>query len=149
MSPSPYVRHTVDVEELFTLVLRDHLQQFASVFGKTEMQVMAQQDVDAIEHVPFVVVTALNGRMLNGPNAWEWDVFVSILGLGRDDAADLADMVYVGMHQSHDRNARYPGVGAVTSVDDVSMPSKTSTTLTPAGDLTQYDGQFHVVVRKI
>lgn len=146
---SEYVRHTVDVEQLFCLVLRDHLQQYASVFGKQDMQVMAQQDVDAIQRVPFVVVTAHNGHMLGGPNAWEWDVYVSILGKGRDATADLADMVYVGMHLSHDRNARYPGVGAVTRVDDRSMPSKTSTTLTPAGDLTQYDGSFSVIVRKI
>jgi hypothetical protein len=113
------------------------------------MQVMSQQDVDAVEHVPFVVVYAHDGRMLNGPNAWEWEVSISIVGQTRDDAADIADMVYRAMHESHDRNARYPGVGAVTSVDDVSMPSRTSTTLTPAGDLTQYDGQFHVIVRKI
>jgi hypothetical protein len=144
-----YERHTVDPEHLFTLVLRDHLQQYASVFGTQEMQVAAQQDVDVVKRVPFVVVTAHNGHMLGGPNAWEWDIFVSMLGLGRDATADLADMVYVGMHNSHDRNARYPGVGAVTSVDDISMPSKTSTSLTPAGDLTQYDGSFRVVVRKI
>ena len=144
-----YDRHTVDVEQLFTMVLRDHLQQYASVFGVLEMQVMSQQDVDAIKHVPFVVVSAHNGHMLDGPNAWEWDVFVEILGRTRDDAADLSDMVYVGMHTSHDRNARYPGVGAVTSVNDIQMPSKTSTTLTPAGDLTQYNGSFRVIVRKI
>lgn len=144
-----YDRMTVDPEHLFTLVLRDHLQQYASVFGAQEMQVMAQQDVDAIGHVPFVVVTAHNGRMLNGPNAWEWDIFISLIALGRDAAADLADMVYRGMHMSHDHNARYPGVGAVTSVDDRNMPSKTSTSLTPAGDLTQYDGSFHAIVRKI
>lgn len=144
-----YNRRTVDVEQLFCLVLQDHLQQFASVFGVQDMQVMSQQDVDAIEHVPFVVVSAHNGHMLGGPNAWEWDLSITILGLGRDATADLADMVYVGMHESHDRNARYPGVGAVTSVDDVSMPSKTSTSLTPAGDLTQYNGSFRVIVRKI
>ena len=149
MTLPEYERVTVDPEHLFTLVLRDHLQPYAWVFSGQEVQVMSQQDVDAIEHVPFVVVTALNGRMLGGPNAWEWDVFTSIVGMGRDATADLADMVYVGMHQSHDLNARYPGVGAVTSVEDVSMPSKTSTSLLPAGDLTQYDGQFHVIVRKI
>lgn len=144
-----YERHTVDPEALFTRVIRDHIQQFASVFDVLEMQVMGQQDVDSISHVPFVVVTALNGHMLDGPNAWEWDIFVSLVAQTRDQAADLADMVYVGMHESHDRNARYPGVGAVTSVEDVSMPSKTSTSLTPAGDLTQYDGQFRAIVRKI
>jgi hypothetical protein len=53
------------------------------------------------------------------------------------------------MHESHDNNIAIPGVGAVTSVDDLSMPSRTSTTLTPAGDLTQYDGQFRTVVRKL
>lgn len=149
MTFSDYKRVTVDAEELFTLVLRDHLKGVATAFGTQDMQVMAQQDVDAIEHVPFVVVAAHNGRMLNGPNAWEWDISVSILAFGRDTAADISDMVYVGMHLSHDRNARYPGVGAVTSVNDVSMPSKTSTTLTPAGDLTQYDGTFSAIVRKI
>jgi hypothetical protein len=144
-----YERMTVDVEELFTLVLRDALEEIAETFGTADMEVMGQQDVDAIEHVPFVVVNAQNGRMLGGPNAWEWDVYVSIIGKTRDTAADIADMVYRAMHESHDNNARYPGVGAVTSVDDVSMPSRTSTTLTPAGDLTQYDGHFHVIVRKL
>jgi len=143
-----YERMTVDVEQLFTMVLRDALADIAETFGTADMEVMSQQDFDAIEHVPFVVVNAQNGRMLGGPNAWEWDVFVSILGSSRDAAADIADMVYRAMHESHDNNVRYPGVGAVTSVDDVSMPSRTSTTLTPAGDLTQYDGTFHVIVRK-
>lgn len=143
-----YVRMTVDVEQLFTLVLRAALEDIATTFGTADMEVMSQQDVDAIQHVPFVVVNAQNGRMLGGPNAWEWDVFVSILGSSRDEAADIADMVYRAMHESHDNNTRIPGVGAVTSVDDVAMPSRTSTTLTPAGDLTQYDGTFHVIVRK-
>lgn len=144
-----YTRMTVDVDELFTKVLRDAIAEFAAVYGTADMEVMGQQDFDSIAHIPFVVVKSRDGRMMGGPNAWEWEVFVSIVALTRDEAADLADMVYRAMHESHDRNARYPGVGAVTSVDDVSMPSRTSTTLTPAGDLTQYDGQFHVVVRKI
>jgi hypothetical protein len=144
-----YERMTVDAEELFTKVLRLALADYASIYGVTDMQVMGQQDVDAIEHVPFVVVRALDGRMLNGPGAWEWDIFISIVGESRDSAADIADMVYRAMHESHDNNVRIPGVGAVTSVDDVSMPSRTSTTLTPAGDLTQYDGQFHAIVRKL
>jgi len=145
----PYVRMTVDVEELFTIILRDALGDIAEAYGTAEMSVMSQQDVDAIDHMPLIVVQAANGHMLNGPNAWEWDLFVNIAALTRDSAADIADMVYVALHTSHDKNTRVPGVGAVTSVDDVSMPSRTSTSLMPAGDLTQYDGQFRVVVRKI
>lgn len=144
-----YQRVTVDAEELFTKILRDALEDVAETFGTAEMEVMGQQDIDATDHVPFVVVTAQNGRMVGGPNAWTWDIFVSIVGPTRDTTADIADMVYVAMHQAHDRNVRYPGVGAVTSVDDVNMPSRTSTSLTPAGDLTQYDGHFSVIVRKI
>lgn len=144
-----YQRHTVDAEELFTKILRQDLAEKATIYGLADMQVMSQQDVDAIDHVPFVVVSAHNGRMLDGPNAWEWDVFVQIIALGRDDAADIADMVYVAMHTSHDRNTRIPFVGGVTSVDDVRMPSKTTTSLVPAGDLIQYDGQFRAIVRKI
>src|SRR6476661_6359409 len=139
-----YERMTVDVEQLFVLVLREALTEATTTHGLEPIEVFGRQDVDAAEHVPFVVVNAHNGRMLNGPGAWEWDVFVSIVGQTRDDAADIADMVYRAMHLSHDMNVRYPGVGAVTSVDDVSMPSHTSTSLTPAGDLTQYDGTFHV-----
>ena len=144
-----YQRVTVDAEELFTKILRDALGDVAETFGTAEMEVMGQQDIDATYHVPFVVVTAQNGRMVGGPNAWTWDIFVSIVGPTRDITADIADMVYVAMHQAHDKNVRYPGVGAVTSVDDVNMPSRTSTSLTPAGDLTQYDGHFSVIVRKI
>ncbi len=144
-----YQRRSVDVEQLFSIILRDHLQEYASVFDVLDMQVMSQNDVDAIDQVPFVVVTASNGFMLDGPNAWQWDVYVSLVAATRDDAADLADMVWVGMHESHDKNTQIPFVGAVNSVEDINMPSKTSTTLTPAGDLTQYDGSFRVVVRKI
>lgn len=144
-----YQRHTVDVEQLFTLILRESLTEVAETFGTADMEVMSQSDIDAVDHVPFVVVNAQNGRMLNGPSAWTWTIFVSILGSSRDEAADIADMVYVAMHQSHDNNTAIPGVGAVTSVDDAAMPSRTSTTLTPAGDLTQYDGSFTVVVRKL
>ena len=144
-----YQRHTVDVEELFTKILRSALEDIAETFGTADMEVMSQQDVDAVEHVPFVVVNALNGHMLNGPGAWEWIVNITIVGSSRDEAADIADMVYVAMHESHDNNVTIPGVGSVTSVDDLSMPSRTSTTLTPGGDLTQYDGQFTTIVRKI
>lgn len=143
----PYVRITVDVEELFTKVLRQALSG-VTIYGYGEITVLGQQDFDAIGHLPMVTVRALNGRMMGGPNAWEWDLYVTIIDKTRDKAADLADMVYVALHTSHDRNTRIPGVGGVTSVDDVSMPSKTSTSVTPAGDLTQYDGQFQVAVRK-
>lgn len=145
-----YERLTVDTEQLFTLILREALENIAQAFNTADMEVMGQQDVDAIEHVPFVVVRAHDGHMLGGPTlAWEWAVSVSIVAGTRDDAADIADMVYRAMHESHDNNVRIPGVGAVTSVNDDSMPSRTSTTLTPAGDLTQYDGQFTVIVRKL
>lgn len=144
-----YHRMTVDVEQLFTIILRNALGDFASTYGTAEMEVMGQQDVDAFEHVPFVVVDAQNGHMLNGPGAWEWQVFISVVAWTRDDAADIADMVYRAMHESHDNSIRIPDVGSVSSVDDVSMPSRTSTTLLPAGDLTQYDGQFMVIVRKL
>ena len=144
-----YERMTVDAEQLFVLVIQDALNQISQVYQLDHVEVFGSQDVDAVDHVPFVVVNALNGRMLNGPNAWEWDIPISIVGQTRDSAADIADMVYRAMHLSHDLNVRYPGVGAVTSVDDVAMPSHTSTSLTPAGDLTQYDGTFHAIVRKI
>lgn len=144
-----YERMTVDAEELFTKVVRQALDTYAGVYDSGEIQVMGQQDSDASQLTPFVVVRALGGRMLNGPGAWEWDIYVSIVADTRDDAADVADMVYRAMHESHDNNVRIPGVGAVTSVDDVEMPSRTSTTLTPAGDLTQYNGHFHVIVRKL
>jgi len=144
-----YQRMTVDVEELFAKVLRMKLEDYAEIFDVAEMQVMGQQDADATDHVPFVVVNAQNGRMLNGPGAWAWDLYVSIVGSSRDEAADVSDMVYRALHESHDENVRISGVGAVTSVDDVSMPSRTSTTLTPAGDLTQHDGHFSVIVRKL
>lgn len=144
-----YQRMTVDAEELFTKVIRAKLETYASVYGTAEMEVMGQQDADAIQHVPFVVVRADGGRMLNGPGAWEWEIYVTIVAMTRDDAADVSDMVYRAMHESHDNNTRISGVGAVTSVDDVSMPSRTSTTLLPAGDLTQYNGHFHVIVRKL
>jgi hypothetical protein len=144
-----YIRMTVDAEELFTKVVRTKLEGYAEVFGTADMEVMGQQDVDSFQHIPFVVLRADGGRMLNGPGAWEWEIYVSIVANSRDDAADISDMVYRAMHESHDENVRIPGVGAVTSVDDVSMPSRTSTTLTPAGDLTQYDGHFHVIVRKL
>lgn len=145
-----YQRHTVDAEELFTKILRADLAEKASIFDVADMQVMSQTDVDAIDHVPFVVVSAHNGRMLDGPNAWEWDVFVQIVAFERDDAADIADMVYVAMHTSHDKNTRIPFVGGVTYVEDVRMPSKSTTTVLPSGgDLIQYDGQFRTIVRKI
>jgi hypothetical protein len=140
---------TVDAEELFTKVVRAALGNIASVYGLAEIQVMGQQDVDVVEHLPFVVINADGGRMLGGPGAWEWEIYVEIVAESRDDAADVADMVYRAMHESHDNNTKISGVGAVTSVDDVSMPSRTSTTLTPAGDLTQYNGHFHVIVRKL
>lgn len=144
-----YTRMTVDVPELFVKVLQAKLDQYANFYDTGEMQVMGQQDVDVVDHVPFVVVDAQNGRMLNGPGAWEWDLYVSIVAGTRDEAADVSDMVYRALHESHDENVRISGVGGVTSVDDVSMPSRTSTTLTPAGDLTQYDGHFTVSVRKL
>lgn len=139
-----YQRMTVDAEELFTLILRDRLNEMHD----EEVTVVGQQDVDAAFNLPLVTVRALNGRML-GPNAWEWDIFITHIDLTRDGAADLADMVWRAMHESHDNNTRIPGVGAVTSVEDVNMPSRTSTSITPAGDLTQYDGQFTTIVRKI
>ena len=144
-----YVRHTADPIHLFTVILRNALADIAEAFSLLDMQVMAQQDVDAIDHVPFVIVGARNGQMLNGPGAWRWTIDTQIVARSMKEAADIADMVYVAMHESHDNNIRVPGVGGVSSVEDEEMPSRTSVSLTPAGDLTQYDGSFNVVIRKL
>lgn len=135
-------RITCDAEALFIILLSRALP---TVF------VTAEADVNAIDHLPMVTVAARNGRMVsNGaPSlAWEWQIFLSIVHLGREEASDLADEIYELMHGFEDNGGVVEGVGHVSLVDDISMPSKTATSEIPAGGLTQFDGSWAATVRK-
>lgn len=140
-------RVTVDVEVLFVRLLEQALPG---------VSVQASADVGDIDALPLVIVTTGNGGMVSngGPGlGWEWQIDVSIICDGdserssRDNASALADRTYAAMHGFHDTGASMPGIGAVTYMEDVSMPSRTTTTVLNAGGLSQYDGTFSAIVR--
>lgn len=144
-------RTTADAQELFIkLLLQAYIDSGEYLDDPVDVQGAA--DVDAIEHVPLVLVTTGQGTMVSngGPSlGWNWQVHLSILHFTKAKASDLADHTYELMHGFHDQGASLPGVGAVSYVDDISMPAHTATSITPAGGLTQYDGTWAAIVRKL
>lgn len=117
----------------------------------TPIEVRPEPDVDSADVLPLVIVGVGQGQMIanGGPSlAWAWNVSLSILGEDEEAVSDLADHTYELMHGFHDNGAGIPGVGSVIYVEDVSMPSRTGTYITPAGGLTQFDGAWTVTVQK-
>lgn len=113
-------------------------------------------DVDSPERIPFGVVSCANGQMI-GSNvsalAFEWVVSISLVHDNQELIADLADEVWETVHNYHDdwkpESGMIVGIGAINKVEDISIFTKSATTTTPAGDLTQYDGTFSITVRKV
>lgn len=141
-------RITVDMEELMTRLLRDAYRA-SGEYKYTPIEVRAEPDVDSADVLPLVIVSCGQGHMIrNGAPglAWEWNVHINILHEEEEEGSNLADHTYELMHGFHDNASGIEGVGVVISVDDVSMPSRTATMVTPAGGLTQFDGTFNVVV---
>lgn len=138
-------RFAVDMEELMVALLSRDLPQALTV---------AQPDTDVVEHLPFVVVGCGNGvPVSNGPLglATNWTVNCMVVHMGDTDASDLADElleIVCGWSEAWDNRGTIAGVGAIVSVDVISMPSRTATTATPAGGLTQYDATFSITARK-
>lgn len=135
-------RYTVPIMELMTklLIIR---------FPAPQFEVLPSADVDGVNELPLLVLDCHDGHMVGGRSlAWEWQVTVSLLTLQETDAEELSDQLYGYMHELHDNGAAIPGVGMISSVDDVFMPARRATTKLAAGDLTQYDGTWSVIVRK-
>jgi hypothetical protein len=81
-----------------------------------------------------------------------WQTHFSVLAATHESASDIADELLSkidGWANSWDPSVgTIPGVGAITNIEDISIFSRTVTTLTPAGGLTQFDGTFAITVRK-
>lgn len=137
-------RLTVDMDRLMITLLNRSLPDVGWTVAS---------DVDSALHAPFGVVNAAQGQMVDHTNlAWSWVVHISLVHFDQEVLGELADEVYEVIHNYHDswnpESGMIVGVGAITSVEDISMPTRTATTTTPAGDLTQYDGTFSITVRK-
>lgn len=143
-------RITVDMEELMVRLLSDHYIA-SGEYTTSPVEVRPEPDVDSADVLPLVIVSVGQGQMVanGGPSlAWAWNVSLSILHDDEEGCSDLADHTYELMHGFHDNGAGIPGVGSVIYVEDVSMPSRTGTYITPAGGLTQFDGAWTVTVMK-
>lgn len=143
-------RITVDMEELMVRLLSDEYVR-SGEYLDAPIEVRPEPDVDSADVLPLVIVGVGQGHMIGngGPSlAWEWNVSLSILHDDEEACSNLADHTYEMMHLFHDNGAGIPGVGSVIHVEDVSMPSRTGTYITPAGGLTQFDGAWTVTVQK-
>lgn len=147
---SPRKRITIDMDQLMVTLLSTAYAS-SEEYPTSPVEVRAEPDVDSDAVTPLVIVTAGQGQMVSngGPLlAWTWQVHISILHHDEEGAADLADHTYEVMHGFHDDAAGFPDIGTIVSVEDVSMPSRTATMLTPAGGLTQFDGTWTVTAQK-
>ena len=143
-------RITVDMEELMVRLLSDEYAR-SQLYYERPIEVRPEPDVDSADVLPLVIVGVGQGQMMGngGPSlAWTWNVSLSILHDDEEACSDLADHTYEMMHTFHDNGAGIEGVGSVIHVEDVSMPSRTGTYITPAGGLTQFDGAWTVTVQK-
>lgn len=140
-------RYAVDANHLMVALIQGH-------FGE-RVSVAAASDVDAVDRLPFIVINAGQGQgTSSGPAglAWEWNVVFNVLAGDEEECSDLADEINELMHSYHEswdpNHGMIAGIGAIVSVDDISIPSKTASAVLPAGGITQFDGTFSVLVRK-
>lgn len=139
-------RFAVDVEALMVaLTSRD----------MTQATVATQPDTDTADRLPFIVISCGNGTIVaedaNLSKVWNWTVHFMVVAESKEEASDLADELYEKVwswDNPWNGSGTIPGVGAIAEVGDISAPSETATTVTPAGGLSQYDATFSINVRK-
>lgn len=143
-------RITVDMEELMVGLLHN-AYALSGEYDERPIEVRAEPDVDSADVLPLVIVSCGQGQMVSngGPSlAWTWNVHINILHDDEEEGSGLADHTYELMHLFHDNSSGIENVGVVIGVEDISLPSRTNTVVTPAGGLTQFDGTFTVTVTK-
>jgi hypothetical protein len=137
-------RYSVDAEELLVTLVAASLP---------EAEVRAAPDVDTIDVLPLIIVSPGQGQSVDSQRGlgWVWQTHFSVLASEEEAASTLADKLYETIYSyanSWDPTVgRIVGVGAITNVEDISIFSRTVTTVTPAGGLTQFDGTFAITVR--
>lgn len=138
-------RYGVDAERLFVaLTIRD----------MPNCEVRAEPDVDAVDVLPLIIVNPGQGASVEGRRgqAWVWSPHWSILAATHEECSDLADelleKIDAWANSWDPAVGTIVGVGAINSIDDISLFARTATSLTPAGGLTQFDGSFSITVRK-
>lgn len=138
-------RYSVDAEELFVKLTAEAMPN---------CEVRSEADVDAVDVLPLIIVNPGQGTSVEGQRgiAWVWSPHWSILAETHEQAGDLADELLEKIDAW--ANAWSPtagtieGVGAIVNIEDISLFSRSATSLTPAGGLTQYDGTFSITVKK-
>ena len=138
-------RYSVDAEELLVKLTQ---------LGMPECEVRAEADVDAVDHLPLIIVSPGQGTSVGNQRgmAWVWQSHWSVLAATHEEASEVADQ----LHQVIDGWAdswspvagTITGVGAIINIEDISIFARTATSVTPAGGLTQFDGTYAVTVRK-
>lgn len=143
-------RVTVDMEALMVGLLH-HSLIASGEYPDRPVEVRAEADVDSADVLPLCIVSVGQGVMVsNGAPglAWTYNVHINLLHDDEEEVSMLADHVYELMHGFHDSQSGIEGVGVIVSTEDVSMPTRTATVVTPAGDLTQFDGTWTVTAQK-
>lgn len=117
--------------------------------------VAVASDVDQVDRLPLIIVNAGQGVRIASSSAgiaWQWSVHVTILGDDLELVSDLADEIDEYMHSFGDSwdvsHGTIDGVGAISGVEDISIPTKTAQAELPAGGLVQFDGTYTVLVTK-
>lgn len=138
-------RYAVDAEELFVKLTKQAMP---------DCEVRSEADVDTVDVLPLIIVNPGQGQSVEGQRGmgWVWSPHFSVLAQTHEEASDIADQLLEqidGWANTWSPTAgTIEGVGAITHIDDISLFSRTATTLTPAGGLTQYDGSFSITIRK-
>lgn len=138
-------RYSVDAEELLVALTQQSMPDY---------EVRAEPDVDTVDVLPLIIVNPGDGQSVENQRgmAWVWNTHFSVIGQTHEQASNVADELHRQIDKwadSWDPNVgTIVGVGAITNIDDISLFSRTATTLTPAGGLTQFDGTFSITIRK-
>lgn len=138
-------RYSVDAEHLLVALTK---------LAMPDCEVRAEPDVDTVDVLPLIIVNPGQGQSVENQRgiAWVWQSHFSVLAMGDEAASEIADQLLEkidGWSNSWDPSVgTIPGVGAIVDIDDISIFSRTATSMTPAGGLTQFDGTFAITVRK-
>lgn len=129
-------RITVDFERLMKALLTH-----------PGLTVHPRVDVSSLDKIPLLTYVGGNGHMIsNGHPAagWEWTLFLSLFADSIGGGTGLADTVYQLVHGLEDRTV--PGVGSVSSVEDVSMFDRVGGASFADKQIIQFNATFTVRV---
>lgn len=130
------------VDRLFQALLTEGLPD--------DYEVAADLDVDSIDFIPFITHRSFTNQTGNADGLWSVTLSVRLFteaASAFDSAATLYDVIHAWAESP--TAGILPGIGGIEQVEDSSALARVVTTSMMNKFVTQYDGTFQILVKKL